>query len=153
MLSFLRNYYSEAFLGLVAILYFAKWLRTNPRPLDEVAERQLAYSSIKDSIAIAITASSILLPAIVAITAFILKGEIKFRPGADELISRHFFIAIIGYILCLFLGAFNLMRLPTQVGLKVNLAYERWTAIFGFLQGLSFIDAVFRTFCGFLVLV
>lgn len=152
MRTFLLKYWDIIVLGAVIALYSYVWLKTPSRPLYNASERQLVYTSIKDAISVCITASSILFPASLAIAVYILKGELTIEESKKRVVIFHLIIAILFYIISLIIGTFNLFRLPTYIDLKINLAYERWTAVYGFSQAFAFLLAVSRTLRGFLVL-
>jgi hypothetical protein len=150
----ISGYYVDVIIvGIIVLIYLVVWLRTGQKELADASDRQLVYASIKDAVSIGITSSSILLPTAIAISIYLLKGELRLESPERDLIAAHFSVAIISYIICLLLGTYNLFRLPTCVHQRINLAYEKWTAIFGFCQAFSFLLAVWRTLCGFWVLV
>ena len=147
-MNFFKNYWDIIFAAAIVFFYAVIWFNVSPKTVCDSSIKQLIFNSIKESLSAIMTATSILLPAVIAITFYVLKGGLTLQADDKSLISQHFQIAILCYVISLVLCTLNLLHLPTQVHSNTNLAYEKWTAIFAVSQAFSFFLAVLRSLRG-----
>ena len=101
-------------------------------------------ASIKEAITILVATTAILFPATIALSLYILKGELKLGCSAIAIITYHLKFSMSSYFLSLIFATFNINRLPTMVLKDYNLAYDKQTVILAVFQGLCFAFATFR---------
>jgi len=123
-------------LGSVFVLYTIAWANR---------KREIHIEFSKEAINACITATSILLPATIAIVAFKLG---KNQSGDIEILINNLIIASFCFLLSLNVGIFNLSRFPT-IALKKDKEFkDYWTPILGILQLLSFFLGTIRLLRG-----